>query len=301
MDNGPSRNSFYSKQAVIFTAKKSAIIKCNSKVKIKVLKTYFVDSFTNQKFKGNPAAVCMVENDLDCSSMQSIATEIGFSETAFVKQITGNLYSIRFFTPKIEIPLCGHATLASSKIIFDTTSFAGIKFINCNNDELFVEKLGNKIKMQFPVYDTEAIEIPQKMLDALGIHQILDKRYSPHNKIILIEIGTAIELANLKPDFTALIDSYTGINGVLITAVSGSENFDFHYRYFWPWAGTNEDPVTGGVQTFLTKYWSLKLNKTRFNAYQSSLRTGIMSTELLKDKVCIVGEAVTILEGQFIL
>ena len=232
---------------------------------------------------------------------ESIATEIGFSETAFIKQNADNIYSIRFFTPKIEIPLCGHATLASSKIIFDATSFDSIKFINCNNVELFCEKVENKIKMQFPVYDTEEIEVPEKMLAALGISEIVNKRYSPKNKIILIEIKSALDLANLKPDFTALINSYTAINGVLVTAISDSENFDFHYRYFWPWAGTNEDPVTGGIQTFLTKYWAIKLNKTKLNAYQSSLRTGTMSTELLQDKVFILGEAMTVLEGQFIL
>lgn len=263
------------------------------------MKTYFVDSFTSQKFKGNPAAVCIAEIDLDNTTMQSIATEIGFSETAFIKQITGNRYRIRFFTPKIEIPLCGHATLASSRIIFDTTSYDSINFINCNHVELFIEKVANKIKMQFPVYDTEEIEIPKKLLDALGISKIENKRYSPKNKIILIEIKSALELAKLKPDFAALINSYTGINGVLVTAISDSENFDFHYRYFWPWAGTNEDPVTGGIQTFLTKYWALKLNKTKLNAFQSSLRTGTMSTELLQDKVYILGEAVTVLEGQF--
>jgi PhzF family phenazine biosynthesis protein len=233
--------------------------------------------------------------------MQSIATEIGFSETAFIKQISDNTYSIRFFTPKIEIPLCGHATLASSKIIFDTTSFDRIKFINCNNVELIIEKVENKIKMQFPVYDTEEIEVPQKMLDALGIYEIVNKRYSPKNKIILIEIKNASELANLKPDFTALMNSYEGINGVLVTSISDSTDFDFHYRYFWPWAGTNEDPVTGGIQTFLTKYWATKLNKTKLNAYQSSLRTGTMTTELLQDKVYILGDAVTVLEGQLIL
>jgi PhzF family phenazine biosynthesis protein len=265
------------------------------------MKTYFVDSFTNQKFKGNPAAVCIAESDLNSTSMQSIATEIGFSETAFIKQISDNTYSIRFFTPKTEIPLCGHATLASSKIIFDTTSFDRIKFINCNNVELIIEKVENKIKMQFPVYDTEEIEVPQKMLDALGIYEIVNKRYSPKNKIILIEIKNAFELANLKPDFTALMNSYEGINGVLVTSISDSTDFDFHYRYFWPWAGTNEDPVTGGIQTFLTKYWATKLNKTKLNAYQSSLRTGTMATELLQDKVYILGDAVTVLEGQLIL
>lgn len=214
------------------------------------MKTYFVDSFTNEKFKGNPAAVCLPNTELDSETMQNIATEIGFSETAFIKQISDNIYSIRFFSPKTEIPLCGHATLASSKIVFDTTSFENIKFINAENVELPIAKVGNKIKMQFPVYDTQEIEVPQEMTDALGISGISNKRYSPKNKIILIEIKSAIELANLKPDFTALVNSYTGINGVLVTAVSDTENFDFHYRYFWPWSGTNEDPVTGGVQTF---------------------------------------------------
>jgi predicted PhzF superfamily epimerase YddE/YHI9 len=155
--------------------------------------------------------------------------------------------------------------------------------------------------MQFPIYDTEEIEVPHLMLEALGISELVEKRYSPKNKIILIEIKSAIELAKLKPDFAGLINSYTGINGVLVTAVSDSKNFDFHYRYFWPWAGTDEDPVTGGIQTFLTKYWATKLNKTQLNAYQSSLRTGSMSTELLQDKVYILGEAITVLEGRFIL
>ncbi|HNP24955.1 MAG TPA: PhzF family phenazine biosynthesis protein [Panacibacter sp.] len=265
------------------------------------MKIYFVDSFTNEKFKGNPAAVCLPDVALADDIMQKIATEIGFSETAFTRQIDGNTYSIRFFTPKMEIPLCGHASLASAKIIFDSSKMDHIKFINRNNVEIFVEKSGNKISMQFPIYETEAIEVPRQMLEALGISAVVDKRYSPNNKIILIEIKDAAELARLTPDFAALVNSYTGINGVLITAVSNSEGVDFHYRYFWPWAGTNEDPVTGGVQTFLTKYWATKLNKTRLTAYQSSLRTGTMTTMLLADKVCIAGEAVTVLEGQFIV
>lgn len=263
------------------------------------MKTYFVDAFTTEKFKGNPAAVCLPHTALEADTMQKIAAEIGFSETAFVQPLSGNSYSIRFFTPKIEIPLCGHATLASSKIIFDTTAFDRITFINCNKVELHIEKAGNSIKMQFPVYDTEAIEVPGTMLTALGIEEIINSRYSPNNKIILLEIADAAVLASLKPDFAALVNSYTGINGVLVTAISHTASFDFHYRYFWPWAGTNEDPVTGGVQTFLTKYWSTKLNKTTLRAYQSSARTGSMRTELLQDKVCILGEAVTILEGIF--
>lgn len=262
------------------------------------MKTYFVDSFTNQKFKGNPAAVCIAESDLDAGSMQSIATEIGFSETAFIKKIAGNTYSIRFFTPKMEISLCGHATLASSKIIFDTTTLQSIIFINIENVELKIGKANDKIVMEFPVYETTETEVPQPLLDALGIDQTLNTRFCSDRKIILIEIGDPGLLANLKPDFLALVNSYSGINGVLVTALSAGPDYDFHYRYFWPWAGTNEDPVTGGVQTFLTKYWAAKLHKNKLSSFQSSLRTGMMTTELLAGKVLIYGQAVTVFEGE---
>ena len=263
------------------------------------MKTYFVDSFTNQKFKGNPAAVCIVESDLDNTTMQSIASEIAFSETAFIRKLSENTYSIKFYTPKIEISLCGHATLASSKIIFDTTTLQSIIFLNCENVELKIRKADGKIVMQFPVYETIEIDVPKSMLDAIGIDKTVNTRFSPNRKIILIEISDSDTLADLKPDFLALINSYNGINGVLITAKSNNSDFDFQYRYFWPWAGTHEDPVTGGVQTFLTKYWATKLNKNKFNAFQSSLRTGMMTTELLQDQVLIYGEAVTVFEGEF--
>ncbi|MEI7736127.1 MAG: PhzF family phenazine biosynthesis isomerase [Ferruginibacter sp.] len=265
------------------------------------MKTYFVDSFTNQPFKGNPAAVCITEIALDEITMQNIAMEIGFSETAFISCISENNYSIRFFTPKKEIPLCGHATLAASKIIFDTAAYETIVFTNCENVELNIEKSGSKIKMQFPVYDTLPIDVPDALLHALGINTVIETRYSEKNTIILIEISSANELAALSPDFTALIHSYTGINGVLVTAASNMPDIDFCYRYFWPWAGTNEDPVTGGVQTFLTKYWAVKLGKYTLNAFQSSQRTGIMTTVLENDKLYIYGEAVTVFEGELII
>ncbi|MBK6861316.1 MAG: PhzF family phenazine biosynthesis protein [Saprospiraceae bacterium] len=263
------------------------------------MKTYFVDSFTNQKFKGNPAAVCLCEHDLEPGLMQNIATEIGFSETAFIKQLQGNTYSIRFFTPKQEIPLCGHATLAASKIIFEYNSFETIVFINCENIELPISKYEGKIVMQFPVYDLGPINVPQSVLDALGIQNITTSFYNEKTKIILIEIEDSNVLAKLNPDYSALLKSHSGINGVLVTSVSATPDYDFHYRYFWPWAGTNEDPVTGGVQTFLTKYWATKLHKTELQVYQSSQRSGTMSTALIEDKVFIYGEAVIVFEGDF--
>ena len=262
------------------------------------MKIYFVDSFCTEVFKGNPAAVCFVENEIENSIMQKIAMEIGFSETAFIKKIRENNYSIRFFSPKSEIPLCGHATLAASKIIFDLELVSTITFININNIELLIEKIDSKIKMQFPVYETIEIELPNKLLNALGFSKIIDKRYNENYKIILIEIDSSAVLSLLEPNFEELLKSHSGINGVLVTAISEDKDFDFQYRYFWPWAGTNEDPVTGGVQTFLTKYWAQKLNKTILNAFQSSSRSGTMTTELVDDKVYIYGEAVILLEGQ---
>lgn len=263
------------------------------------MKTYFVDSFTNQKFKGNPAAVCIAENDVESVTMQNIATEIGFSETAFITQISEKTYRIQFYTPKKEISLCGHATLAAAKIIFETSTLEDVKFINRENIELNVRKVDSKIVMQFPVYETTEIAVPESLLAALGVNEVLDTRFSPKNKIILIEIRDSEKLAELTPDFVALVNSYRDINGVLVTAKSADTGFDFQYRYFWPWAGTNEDPVTGGVQTFLTKYWEKKLGKTKFNAFQSSSRTGTMTTERINDSVFIYGEAVITLEGTF--
>lgn len=264
------------------------------------MKTYFVDSFTTELFKGNPAGVCLCDEELSSDLMQNIAREIGFSETAFIRKLqAGNLYSIIFFSPIKEIPLCGHATLAASKIIFDTTAATNIKFITNHQVVLKVGKKLGKIVMEFPVYSTTDIDVPLTMLHALGIESIVQSAFSAQNKIILLQIDDANLLASLKPDFAALLKSYEGINGVLVTALSNSPEFDYHYRYFWPWAGTNEDPVTGGVQTFLTKYWAQKLKKTKLKAFQSSERTGCMTTELRDDKVLIYGEAVIVLEGDF--
>ena len=262
------------------------------------MKTYFVDAFTNEPFKGNPAGVCLLDRELSAEKMQLIAKEIGFSETAFVKKTAENCtYSIRYFSPKKEIPLCGHATLASSKIIFDKTDITKITFLTGQNVELTINKENEDIVMSFPVYDTTSLTVPAAMLAALGIRQVTQTSYSPQNKIIILEINEARTLAELKPNFEALVKSYDHINGVLVTAPSNNLDYDFHYRYFWPWAGTNEDPVTGGVQTFLAKYWAEKLHKKRLKAFQPSERTGFMTVELQDGKVLIYGNAVIVLEG----
>ena len=260
-----------------------------------------VDSFTNEHFKGNPAGVCFPDYEISEGTMLHIAQELGLSETAFVTQIgKTNTYSIRYFSPKMEIPLCGHATLASAKVLFKDTAADKIHFITIENLDLLVTKQGEEITMEFPVYDTVTASAPPAMLKALGLAAVSNTVYSPHNKIIMLEIGSVRELAELNPDFNALVPSQNDIHGVLVTAPSTDNGYDYHYRYFWPWAGTNEDPVTGGVQTFLAKYWSDKLNKKRMKAFQSSSRTGYMNVALQGEKVLLTSRAVIMFEGNLV-
>jgi PhzF family phenazine biosynthesis protein len=263
------------------------------------MKTYIVDAFTTEPFKGNPAGVCFPEEVLVEETMLKIAQEFGLSETAFVRE-TGQvgIYSIRYFSPKKEIPLCGHATLASAKIIFKNTNQDEIHFVTSEKLNLLIRRQGDEIVMEFPVYQTTAAVVPVKMLAALGLTEVINTSFSEKNKIIILEISSANLLADLKPDFNALLNSYENINGVLVTAPSSDEEYDFHYRYFWPWAGTNEDPVTGGVQTFLANYWSDKLGKKKMKAFQSSSRTGSMTVEVRGEKVLLSSQAVIILEGK---
>ncbi|MEM9362143.1 MAG: PhzF family phenazine biosynthesis protein [Bacteroidota bacterium] len=267
---------------------------------MKKIETYIVDSFTDEPFKGNPAGVCIVKNELSDSEMLSIAKELGLSETAFIEEINeNNEYPIRFFSPVMEIPLCGHATLASSKVLFERNGQNSLDFVNIQNLKLPIERNGEFIKMGFPIYDTISKEVPIELLKALGINEVNNSVYNAETKILLLEIQSAELLKNLTPDFDKLKKSHNEINGVLVTALSTKEKFDFESRYFWPWSGTNEDPVTGGTHTFLAKYWGKKLNKSKMNSFQCSERTGFMEVELLNEKnMTIRSKAQIVLKGK---
>lgn len=261
---------------------------------------YIVDSFTDQAFGGNPAGVCIVETELIDSKMLSIAKELGLSETAFLKfDDHSNSYSIRYFSPKMEIPLCGHATLAASKILFELDQhLEEVCFINIQELKLQVKKYGDLIQMEFPIYDTVPSEVPKELLNALGVSDVLNVAYNKETNILLLEIESSEVLQKLDPDFEALKKSHNSINGVLITALSRRKDFDFESRYFWPWSGTNEDPATGGTHTFLAKYWGDKLSKSKMNSYQCSERSGFMEVELIDaNKMYIRSKAQIILKG----
>lgn len=263
------------------------------------MKTFIVDSFTDTPFKGNPAGVCMVDAPLSDERMLSIAQELNLSETAFLSALEASgVYAIRYFSPKMEIPLCGHATLASAKVIFSTQELNEVHFRTIQNLNLSVTESNGRIVMEFPVYETWPAEAPPELLVALGVSGVRNVVYNQETHILLLELTTPEEVAGLDPDFAALVRSHDSINGVLVTAASGSGGYDFHSRYFWPWSGTNEDPVTGGSHTFLTKYWSARLGKTKMKSFQSSKRTGFMDVELIDGNLLITGDATIVFEGK---
>ena len=263
------------------------------------IRTFIVDSFTDTPFKGNPAGVCLIDSQLSEERMLAIAQELNLSETAFLSPLeSGGAFAIRYFSPKMEIPLCGHATLASAKVIFSTHRLNEVHFINIQDLDLFARQADGQIVMEFPVYETRPAVAPPALLAALGITAIQNSVYNEETKILLLEIADADELAGLDPDFVALQRSHNFINGVLVTAPARTNGYDFHSRYFWPWSGTNEDPVTGGTHTFLAKYWASRLGKTKMKSFQSSKRTGSMDVELIDGKLQIKSQAVIVFEGE---
>ena len=263
------------------------------------IRTFIVDSFTDAPFKGNPAGVCLIRSQLSDESMLHIAQELNLSETAFVSPLQSHgVFAVRYFSPKMEIPLCGHATLASAKVIFATDKLDEVHFINIQNLDLRTKQLNGEIVMEFPVYETRPADAPSALIAALGIKAIKNSVYNEETRILLLEIADPEELAGLDPDFTALQRSHNSINGVLVTAPSQRDGYDFHSRYFWPWSGSNEDPVTGGTHTFLAKYWASRLGKTRMKSFQSSKRTGFMNVELVDGKLFIESQAIIVFEGQ---
>ncbi len=265
------------------------------------MKCYAVDAFTTQAFGGNPAGVCLADHFPPDDFMLAVAAELNLSETAFVcPGPDRNTFVIRYFSPKMEIPLCGHATLAAARVIHADTGCTQILFTTGHGIPLPVQVSPDWVEMQFPIYSTTPAAAPQPLLDALGLRTIVNAVYNDETRILLIEIQSPHELAALTPDFAALLQSHESINGVLVTAPA-DDGFDFHSRYFWPWSGTNEDPVTGGTHTFLAPYWSARLNRQTMRSFQSSARSGSMDLELTSHGLLIRSQAVIVTRGELLI
>jgi len=256
---------------------------------------YQVDAFAENIFEGNPAAVFVLDKPKDDEWMQNIAAEMNLSETAFLYKIE-NGWNLRWFTPLNEVPLCGHATLASAKILWET------KALNTNEEAIFHTKSGelkakNKgeyIELNFPGTPYEKIEITKeiKTLIKENIIQVSNTRED-----ILVELDSEDEVRNFIPDLNGIMN--LPYRGMIITA-SGKDKFNFVSRFFVPKIGINEDPVTGSAHCVLTKYWSDKTGKKKFTAYQASKRGGIVLTELISDRVKLSGKAKIVFKGNFL-
>jgi PhzF family phenazine biosynthesis protein len=257
-------------------------------------KIYQVDAFTSQPFHGNPAGVCILPKPTSESWMQSVAKEMNLSETAFlVREEDG--FQLRWFTPAVEVKLCGHATLASAHILWETGTLASGEQARFHtlSGLLTADQRGDWIELDFPAKIEEPAEPLEELAAALGANPT----YVGKNVFdYLVEIESEEIVRSLEPDFALL--KKLPVRGVIVTARSSSDNYDFVSRFFAPAVGVNEDPVTGSAHTCLTPYWAKKLGKDEMMAYQASERGGVLRVCLKGDRVLISGQAVTVLVGE---
>ncbi len=255
------------------------------------LKLYQVDAFAEKLFSGNPAGVCPLEQWLPDDLMQNIAMENNLAETSFfVKE--GDKYHIRWFTPLVEVDLCGHATLATSHVIFNYTGYGKdkIHFISRSGD-LFVRKTGEIIILNFPTDKFERSETPIALVEGLGIAPL--ETYKGLTDFMLVYKDQE-QIEKMQPDLRLLSRAIS--RGVIVTAKGN--DCDFVSRFFAPRAGIDEDPVTGSAHTTMIPYWHKKLGKTEMTARQLSKRKGFLHCKYLDDRVEIGGKAQTYLSGE---
>ena len=257
------------------------------------IKIFQVDAFTSEPFKGNPAAVCILEKNVSDEWLQGVATEMNLSETAFITATEErNKYKLRWFTPKVEVDLCGHATLATAHVLYQNNYVSSSEtiFFETKSGILKTLKNENYIQLDFPETPVSDNELPKGIENIIGA-KVMYSGKSIFDYFLLLE--DEAQLINLKPNFGELIKF--GKRGIIVTA--GSKKYDFISRFFAPQSGIDEDPVTGSAHCALYPYWSKKLNKKELVAYQASERGGLLKLSSENSRILISGEAITILEG----
>ncbi|MFZ5971412.1 MAG: PhzF family phenazine biosynthesis protein [Bacteroidota bacterium] len=264
------------------------------------IQTFIVDAFSHEPFKGNPAGVCLLDAPLSEASMQQIAAELRHSETAFI-QLQPNAagqWPIRYFTPATEVEFCGHATLASAKVIIEKLQKPEVKFLTRFNLALSARPVAAGVQMVFPLYDTVPFQVKPETWAALGIHAVANVRFNKELDMLLVEVADKATLQRIQPDFKRLRQSDDRIKELAVTTRSLDPEYDFYSRCFCPWLGIDEDPVTGAIHTVLAKYWGDQLGKQQMKAYQLSERGGYLHLTIQPDALEVTSNAHIILEGQ---
>ena len=253
-----------------------------------------VDAFTDRIFAGNPAAVCLLKEERDTGWMQAVAAEMNLSETAFVRTLDEG-FELRWFTPAIEVELCGHATLAAAHALWTeglVKAGHSIRF-HTKSGVLTCTEAGDLIELDFPATPAQEADPPVGLLDALGVQPSFVGK-SKFDKFIVVESENV--LRSLTPDFAQL--GKIPMRGVIVTSPSDDPQFDFISRFFAPAAGVNEDPVTGSAHCCLGPFWSQQLGKTEMTAFQASARGGVVRVRINGDRVALGGQAVTVMQGE---
>ena len=256
-----------------------------------------IDAFTDQPFSGNPAAVCILKRQHDDAWMQKVAREMNLSETAFLEE-TDNGYNLRWFTPAVEVDLCGHATLASAHALWEG-AYIGAKEqcrFYTRSGLLTAKRNDGWIEMNFPAEQETRGPAPADLSKALGV----GFQYVGRNRFdYIVEIDSEETLRRIDPDF-ALLNTMP-MRGVIVTSLSSSKEYDFVSRFFAPQVGVNEDPVTGSAHCCLAPYWAARLGRNEMVGYQASSRGGFVKVRVDNDRVYLGGQAVTILRGNLSL
>ena len=253
-----------------------------------------MDAFTDKPFAGNPAAVCVLPAAREEQWMRDVAREMNLSETAFLHP-NGAGYNLRWFTPAVEVALCGHATLASAHVLWEDGHLAPGAVANFYTQSglLTAVRKGDWIEMDFPATENEPAEAPPQLAEALGLQPV----YVGKNKFdYLIEADSEATLRALEPDHSTL--RKLPVRGIIVTA-RGTE-YDFVSRFFAPGSGVDEDPVTGSAHCALGPYWARKLGKTTLRAFQASARGGEVGVRLEGDRAILSGQAVTVMQGELL-
>jgi PhzF family phenazine biosynthesis protein len=257
-----------------------------------------IDAFTSEAFRGNPAGVCLLTAPAAESWMQSVAAEMNLAETAFVVPIEDG-FGLRWFTPTVEVDLCGHATLAAAHALWETGRLGrdALARFQTRSGRLSAALAGDWIELDFPATPAKPASPPPGMLDALGVTVPVHVGLSSFD--YLVEADAEEVVRGLKPDFVSLRSLKA--RGVIVTSLATRTPADFVCRFFAPGSGIDEDPVTGSAYCCLAPYWSARLGKREFVAHQLSARGGVVRARLDGDRVTLLGQAITIFRAELLV
>ncbi len=262
------------------------------------MKIWLVDAFTNKAFKGNPAGIFLVEQFPDATTMQTVAAEMNWSETAFVTQKAEHHFHIRWFSPKDEAPLCGHATLAAAHILWQQGRVQAdfITFDSLGGLLTAERHADGWIYLNFPSRKIESCPLPDLLYEALG--ELTVQSVYKDDLLYVVVLREMQDVVDLKPNLSLI--EQIDCRAVAVTAFA-EKPYDFTSRYFAPKVGIPEDPVCGSAHCRLTPFWAERLNKNSLLAYQASPRGGVLKLNLMGDRVLIGGQATTVCQGELLV